>query len=87
MCTCRYLALSYRSLPAQETRAVVARAELLKDEKYSDLIHKLEFTPVAVESSGVCEPRSLFFNEGVGKEAEPTDWRREGGLLTLSNDC
>ena len=41
--------------------SVAAKAESLKEEKYSDLSHTHEFTPVAVESSGVFRPQSLTF--------------------------
>ena len=40
----------YRSLAAHEAGAVAVRAEVLKEEKYSDLLHAHEFTRVAVES-------------------------------------
>ena len=42
----------YRSLAAHEAGAVEARAELLKEETYTDLLHTHEFTPAAVEFCG-----------------------------------
>ena len=42
-------------------KAVAAKAELLKDEKHSDLLHTHEFTPAAVESSGVFGPQLFTF--------------------------
>ena len=52
---------SYRSLATHEAGAVAARAESLKDEKYSDLLHTHKFTPGAIESSRVFGPWSLLF--------------------------
>ena len=50
------------------TLHVAARAESSKDEKYSDLLHTHEFTPVAVEPFGVFVPRSLLFMNELGKK-------------------
>ena len=51
---------SYRSLATHEAGTVAARAVVLNEEKYSDLLHTHEFTPVTMESSGVSGPWSCF---------------------------
>ena len=51
---------SYRSLAVQAAGSVAAKAESLKEEKYSDLSQTHEFAPIAVEPSGVFGPQSLF---------------------------
>ena len=56
------------SLAVRETGAVAARAELLKDEQYSDLLHTQEFIPVRVESSGVFGPQTLLFVKELGRK-------------------
>ena len=61
-------ASSYRSLVAHAASAVAARAEILKEEKHSDLLHTHEFVPVAIKSSGVFGPRSLSFVNDLGRE-------------------
>ena len=45
---------------------MAARAEVLKEEKYSALRHSHFFTPIAVETSGVLGPRSLSFIKDLG---------------------
>ena len=41
---------------------------VLKGEKYSDLLHTHEFTPVAVESSAVFGPQSLLSVKELGRK-------------------
>ena len=61
-------AASYRSQTAHAAGAAVAtRAEILKDKKYSDLLHTHKFVPVAIESSGVFGPQSLSFVKELGR--------------------
>ena len=46
--------------------AVAARAESLKEEKYSALAHSHSFVPIAIETSGVLGPQSLSFIKDLG---------------------
>ena len=77
------LAPSYNSLATHETRAVAARAESLKDEKYSDLLHTQEFSPDALDFSGVLGPRLLLFVKELGRKlSHQTGRRRQGVCLS-----
>ena len=58
---------SYQSLAVQARGSVAAKAESLKDGKYSDLSHTHEFAPIAVEFSGVFGPQSLTFVKELGR--------------------
>ena len=61
---------SYRSLAIHAAGAAVARAESLKEERYSDLLHthKHRFVPIEVESSGVFGPWLLGFLKKLGRK-------------------
>ena len=54
---------SYRSLAVLGPGEVVARAESLKEEKYTELLCTHEFTPIAV---GVLSPQTIVFCQGIG---------------------
>ena len=58
---------SYRSLAVHAAGEVASRSEVLKEEKYADLLHTHVFVPVAVESSGVFGPKSLSFVRELGR--------------------
>ena len=57
---------SSRSLAVHSPCAVVARTESL-NKKYTDLVQTHEFTPIAVETSGVFGPQTLAFVRELGK--------------------
>ena len=59
---------SYRSLSVHAAGAVAAKAEAVKEEKYSDLLHTYNFVPITVESSGAFGPRSLAFVKDLGRK-------------------
>ena len=67
MCVDNFTA-SYRSLTVQAVGAVGAKAESLKDEKYSDLFHLHEFVPAAMESFGVFGLCLLAFVKELGRK-------------------
>ena len=60
--------LSYRSLATHEADVVAKKAEAGKEEKYSDLLHSHDFTPIIVETSGVFGPRTISFITEVGRD-------------------
>ena len=67
---------SYRSLAVQGPGTVVARAESLKEEKYIDLLRTHEFSPIALETSGVFGPRTLAFVKELGRRQGATQEKR-----------
>ena len=52
---------SYWSLAAHSAGAVAARMEVLKEEKYVDLLHSHDFVPVAVENTKVFGVHTFSF--------------------------
>ena len=46
---------------------VAKKAEAEKEEKYRDLLHSHDFTPVAVETSGVFGPKTMSLIKEVEK--------------------
>ena len=82
--TCRdTFAPSYRSPAVQAVGAVVAKAESLKEEKYSDLSHTHEFAPIAVESSGVFGPQSLTFVKELGRKLRYQTGEEKAGTYLI----
>ena len=55
------------SLSAQSAGAVASRAEALKLEKYSNLASSHFFVPIAIESSGVFDSKTMSFIKDLGK--------------------
>ena len=62
---------------------VAAKAESLKDEKYSDLFHTHEFAPIAVESSGVFGPQSLTFVKELGRRLRYQTGEEKAGTYLI----
>ena len=78
-CPDTYAPLS-RSLVTHAAGEVAKKAEVEKEEKYSNLLHSHDFTPVTVETSGVFGPKTMSFIREVGKRL----WIHSGELKATS---
>ena len=58
---------SYGMSATSEPGAVAALAEVRKEAKYTSLCSTHVFTPVAIETSGVFDPKSLSFIHELGR--------------------
>ena len=71
---------SYKNLAVQAAGAVAAKAESLKEEKYSDMFNMHEFVPIAMESPGVLGPHLLAFVKELGRNM----WYQTGERKTAA---
>ena len=71
---------SYRSLATHAAGEVSKKAEAEKEEKYSNLLHSHDFTPVTVETSGVFGQKTMSFIRELGKR----HWTQSGDQKATS---
>ena len=74
---------SYWRLAVQAAGSFAAKAESLKEEKYSDLFHTHEFALIAVESSGVLGPQSLTFVKEIGRRLRYQTGEEKAGTYLI----
>ena len=58
---------SYRRLDTHAAGEFAYKAEAEKEEKYSNLLHSHDFTPVTVETSGIFGPKTISSIRKMGK--------------------
>ena len=66
--------LSFVHLATHAAGEVAKKAEVEKEEKYHNLLHFHDFTPVTMETLGIFGPKTMSFIREVGKRL----WSQSG---------